>query len=93
MATIWKTFRTVLLSAFLWGVASVHTGTMGPLTTYTEAVSLACAGEVSEALGMFWTAVEMFLCLNDFMSVVGLLSVVAHCGSVFIFFCRAFLRT
>ncbi len=88
-----KIFRTAIITAVLWGVASAHTGTMGPVNTYQEAIRLVCAGEISEALRTFWTAAEMFSCLNDLLTVIGLLSVLVHYGSVFIFICRAFLCT
>jgi len=86
-----KIFRTAMVTAVLWGIASAHTGTMGPINTYQEAIRLTCAGKISEPFRTFWTAAEMFFCLNDLMTVIGLLSVVVHCSAVFIFICRAFL--
>lgn len=88
-----KPLRTAIITAVLWGVASAHTGTMGPINTYQEAIRLACAGETSEALRTFWMAAEMFSCRNDLLTVVGLLSVLVHYGSVLAFICRAFLCT
>ncbi len=88
-----KIFRTAIITAVFWGVASAHSGTMGPVNTYQEAIRLVCAGETSEALRTFWSAAEMFSCLNDLMTVVGLLSVAVHYGSVFIFICTVFLCT
>lgn len=84
-------FRIVLLTAVVWGIASTHTGTMGPINTYAEAVRLACAGEISEALRTFWIAAGMFSCFNDLLTTVGLFSVVVHCVSVFILVWKAFL--
>jgi hypothetical protein len=86
-----RMFRVVIVTAVLWAVASTHTGTMGPVTTYREAISLACAGEFSEALRTFWIAAGMFSCFNDLLTTVGLFSVVVHCVSVFILVWRAFL--
>ena len=88
-----KIFRTAIITAVFWGVASAHTGTMGPINTYQEAIRLVCAGEISEALRTFWTAAEMFSCLNDLMTVIGLLSVAVHCASVLAFICKLFLCT
>ena len=86
-----KTFFAVMVSGVVWGMVSAHTGTMGPISTYEEAIRWACAGEISEAFRTFWTAAEMFFCRNDFTTVVGLLSVAAHIGSVFALFFRALL--
>lgn len=86
-----KVFRILILTAAVWGIASTYTGTMGPINTYTEAVRLACAGEISEALRTFWMAAEMFSCLNDLITVIGLLSVVVHYASVLAFLWKAFL--
>jgi len=88
-----KIFRTVILTAVVWGIASTHTGTMGPINTYQEAIRLTCAGEISEALRTFWTAAEMFSCLNDLITVIGILSVIVHYASVLAFICKAFLYT
>jgi len=88
-----KAFRIVILTAVVWGIASTLTRTMGPINTYLEAIRLAWAGEISEALRTFWTAADMFSCLNDFMTVVGFLSVVAHYASVLAFVCEVFLYT
>jgi hypothetical protein len=66
---------------------------MGPINTYAEAVRLACAGEISEALRTFWTAAEMLSCLNDLITVIGLLSVVVHYALVLTLIYRAFLYT
>jgi len=86
-----KIFHAAIVTVVLWGIASAHTGTMGPLTTYGEAIRMACAGEISEAFRTFWTAAEMFSCLNDLITVTGFISVISHCGSVIAFFYRAFL--
>ena len=88
-----KIFRTAIVTAVLWGIASAHSGTMGPINTYQEAIRLACAGEISETLRTFWTAAEMFSCLNDLLTVVGLLSVVVHCASVLAFIWKLFVCT
>lgn len=86
-----KIFRTAIVTAVLWGIASAHTGTMGPINTYEEAIRLACAGEISEALRTFWTAAEMLFCRNDLITVIGLFAVAVHYGSVFAFFYKVFL--
>lgn len=86
-----KILCMVMVSAVVWGMASAHTGTMGPINTYKEAVRLAGAGDISEAFRTFWTAAEMLFCRNDLTTVIGLLSVAVHYGSVFAFLCRVFL--
>jgi len=86
-----KIFRVAIVTAVLWGIASSHTGTMGPIDTYAEAVRWAGSGVISEAFRTFWSAAEMFFYRNDLITAVGLLSVAVHCGSVIALLYKVFL--
>ena len=86
-----KLLRIAIVTAVFWGIASAHTGTMGPIDTYTEAIRWAGSGVISEALRTFWTAAEMFFYRKDLITVIGLLSVAVHYGSVIALLYKVFL--
>jgi len=86
-----KIIRTAIVTAVIWGIASAHTRTMGPISTYEEAIRLACTGEISEAFRTFWTAAEMLFCRNDLITVIGLFAVAVHYCSVLALFYKVFL--
>ncbi len=91
MTAIRKSFCAAVVSAVLWGMASVLAGSMGPIATYKEALKLAFEGELSLAFTTFWTAAEMFFYWNGLVGIIGLFSVAVHYGAVIALFCSIFL--
>ena len=80
-----------LVSLVLWAMAAATTGIMGPLSTYREAIMRLCEGRAGEGFRQFWAAAETCFCLNDLATILALVFVAVHLGSLVAFACSFIL--